>query len=198
MSKENYELLGLTETASDEEIKEAYDRLKKQYGEEKWQDGEAGMNAARMLNKLDAAYAEILEERREKNRTGDASAFEDVRDAVRSGDIAKAQSLLDNFNERSAEWHYLQSVVYYRKNWMNESKKQLEIAMQMEPSNQKYRADYEKLSSRAEYKTQTGGAPNTNVDPAAGQDQMGGNECINMCNACFCLNCLCNCMYCCR
>ena len=198
MSKENYELLGLTETASDEEIKEAYDRLKKKYGEEKWQDGEAGMNAARMLNKLDAAYAEILEERREKNRTGDASAFEDVRDAVRSGDIAKAQSLLDNFNERSAEWHYLQSVVYYRKNWMNESKKQLEIAMQMEPSNQKYRADYEKLSSRAEYKTQSGGAPNTNVDPAAGQDQMGGNECINMCNACFCLNCLCNCMYCCR
>ncbi len=198
MSKENYELLGLTETASDEEIKEAYERLKKQYGEEKWQDGEAGMNAARMLNKLDAAYAEILEERREKNSAGDASAFEDVRAAIRSGDIAKAQSLLDNFNERSAEWHYLQSVVYYRKNWMNESKKQLEIAMQMDPSNQKYRADYEKLSSRADYRTQTGGAPNTNADPAAGQDQMGGNECINLCNTCVCLNCLCNCMYCCR
>ena len=198
MSKENYELLGLTESVSDEEIKEAYERLKKQYGEEKWQDGEVGMNAARMLNKLDAAYAEILEERREKGSAGDASAIENVKEAIRGGDISKAQSLLDNFNERSAEWHYLQSVVYYRKNWMNESKKQLEIAMQMDPSNQKYRADYDKLSSRAEYKTQTGGAPNTNVDPAAGQDQMGGNECIHLCNACACMNCLCNCMYCCR
>ncbi len=197
MNNENYELLGLSEGASEEEINEAYERLKAKYDKEKWEDGEVGTNAARMLTKLNAAYREIMEEMREQKRAGE-NPFETIRAAIKAGDISKAQSLLDEFNERSAEWHYLQSVVFYKKNWMNESKKQLEIAMQMDPANQKYRDDYQKLSARADYKTQTGGAPHIDPDPVADDGQMGGNECINMCNACICMNCLCNCMYCCR
>ncbi len=197
MDLENYEILGIGEDATDEEIEAAYNRLKEKYDKEKWEDGEAGTNAARMLTKLNAAYREIMEERREKRRAGE-NPFETVRAAIRSGDISRAQSLLDEFNERDAEWHYLQSVVFYKKNWMNESKKQLEIAMQMDPANQKYREDYEKLSARADYRSQTGGAVHTDPDPVADDRQMGGNECINLCNACVCMNCLCNCLYCCR
>ncbi len=199
MDLENYVLLGVNENATDEEIKEAYESLKAKYDKEKWEDGEVGTNAARMLTKVNAAYREIMEERREK-RQSQEDPFEAVRSAIRGGDISKAQTLLDDFNERSAEWHYLQSVVFYRKNWMNESKKQLEIAMQMDPSNEKYRADYRKLTARADYTTQTGNAAHTDPDPtpAADDQQMGGNECINLCNACICMDCLCNCMYCCR
>ena len=197
MDKENYELLGVSETATDEEIEAAYKRLKEKYDKEKWEDGEVGSNAARMLTKINAAYREILEERREKKRAGE-NPFETVREAIRKGDISKAQVLLDDFNERSAEWHYLQSVVFYKKNWMNESKKQLEIAMQMDPSNQKYREDYQKLSARSDYRTQTGGAPNTPPDPATDDGQMGGNACVSLCNACACMSCLYNCCYCCR
>ena len=192
-------LLGVNENATDEEIKEAYETLKAKYDKEKWEDGEVGTNAARMLTKVNAAYREIMDERRER-RQSQEDPFEAVRSAIRGGDISKAQTLLDNFNERSAEWHYLQSVVFYRKNWMNESKKQLEIAMQMDPSNEKYREDYRKLTARADYTTQTGNATHTDPDPASAADdrQMGGNECINLCNACICMDCLCNCMYCCR
>ena len=53
--------------------------------------------------------------------------------------IAEAQTKLDDFNGRNAEWHYLQSVVFYKKNWVNESKKQLEIAISMDGSNEKYK-----------------------------------------------------------
>ena len=49
MNHEYYELLGVSEEASDEEIKESYRALKKKYNEERWLDGEAGNNAARML-----------------------------------------------------------------------------------------------------------------------------------------------------
>ncbi len=199
MDRENYELLGINENATDEEIREAYETLKAKYDKEKWEDGEVGTNAARMLTKINAAYREIMDERREKQRSQE-NPFEAVRDAIRSGDISKAQTLLDDFNERGAEWHYLQSVVYYKKNWMNESKKQLEIAMQMDPSNLKYREDYRKLTARADYTAQTGNAAHTDPDPASAPDdqQMGGNECINLCNACICMDCLCNCTYCCR
>ena len=42
MNRENYEILQVEETASDEEIRAAYERLKAQYNEDKWQDGEEG------------------------------------------------------------------------------------------------------------------------------------------------------------
>ena len=108
MSKENYELLQIDENASDEEVKEAYRTLKKKYNEDMWLDGEAGNEAARMIVKIDAAYEEIMNERRERGRNSDgANAYEEVSAAIRRGDISGAQSLLDGFNERGAEWHYL-------------------------------------------------------------------------------------------
>ena len=202
MSKESYELLGLDETATDEEIDRRYEELKQKYNEEKWQDGEAGNAAARMLTKLEAAYEEIKDERREAHKEENASSngFEEVASAIRSGDLVRAQQLLDAFNERNAEWHYLQSVVFYKKNWMNESKKQLEIALQMDGGNEKYRTAYEKLKSRAEYTNQTGGAPNTDPNPAPQGSDMGGNwcsTCATMCYTYLCVNLLfnlcCNC-----
>lgn len=197
--KENYELLGLDESASLEEIEARYNELKAKYNEERWLDGEVGNNAARMLTKLDAAYREIMDEHRERGLAvaeNGASAFDDVAAAIRSGDLSRAQHLLDDFNERNAEWHYLQSVVFYKKNWMNESKKQLEIAMQMDGANEKYRTAYEKLRARAEYTQQTGGAQHTDPDISSSDDQMGGswcNSCASMCYTFLCVNALCTC-----
>ena len=196
----NYEILQVSENATDEEIKEAYRTLKMKYNEERWQDGEAGNQAARMLEKVDAAYEEIMRERREKRREdGGKSALDEVADLIRAGDLSGAQSKLDGFNERSAEWHYLQSVVFYKKNWINESKKQLEIAMQLDGGNPKYREAYEKLRARADYRGQTGGAEHTDPNPTA-DEQMGGNWCANCASFCYtflCVNCLfnlcCNC-----
>ncbi|MDE7159203.1 MAG: DnaJ domain-containing protein, partial [Clostridiales bacterium] len=190
MSKENYELLNVDENASDEEVKEAYRTLKKKYNEDMWLDGEAGTNAAQMIAKLDAAYEDIMSERRTRGTATDGdNAFAEVSAAIRKGEISRAQTLLDGFNERNAEWHYLQSVVYYKKNWMNESKKQLEIALQMDGGNAKYKEAYEKLSARADYKAETGGATGTNPNPDSGDSQMGGSWCANCANACY--TCLC-------
>ena len=196
MDRKYYELLQVSEDATDEEIKESYRALKKKYNEDRWLDGAAGNEAAEMLGKIDNAYEEIMRERREQRRNSDGgeSALDEVAELIRKGDISGAQSKLDNFNERSAEWHYLQSVVFYKKNWMNESKKQLEIAMQMDPSNAQYRDAYEKLKARADYRQQTGNSPNTNPDPASDGEQMGGNWCSTCATFCYtylCVNCLC-------
>ena len=196
MANDLYEVLGVDRNATDDEIKESYRNLKKKYNEERWLDGEAGNNAARMLQKLDVAYEEIMRERRESARnTEGKSGYEEVSELIKKGDLSAAQTALDNFNERGAEWHYLQSVVFYKKNWMNESKKQLEIAIQMDGSNAKYRDAYEKLKARTEYKQQTGGATHTDPDPEPQPDQMGGNWCANCASCCYtylCVNCLFN------
>lgn len=149
MNKQYYELLGLDESATDESVTARYEELKKKYSEDRFLEGEAGNEAARMLNRIDVAYHEIMSERGERRTREDAgSAYAKVDELIRAGNLSEAQAALDEFNERPAEWHYLQSVIFYKKNWMNESKKQLEIAIQMDGENTKYRTAYNKLKEK--------------------------------------------------
>lgn len=200
---EYYELLGLSESATDEEIEARYEELKAKYKEERWQDGEAGNEAARMLSKIDVAYREILSARKEqRNNTDGQDVYEEIADLLKAGDLSKAQARLDECNERSAEWHYLQAVVFYKKNWTSDSKKQLEIAMQMDPDNIKYRNAYGKMNAKNDYQKQSAYEqqnPYANQAPAD-EPQMGGGFCDACAQCCFinlCANCLLN-MCCCR
>ena len=197
--KEYYELLGVEESATDAEIESAYNALKEKYKEERWLDGERGNEAARMLNKLDAAFESIKTARSEqKTNTDGQNAFEKVAALLKDNNVNDAQRLLDDFNERPAEWHYLQAVVFYKKNWMNESKKQLEIAMQMDPNCVKYREAYGKLNAKAEYdskqkREQPNNPYSTEQSTEEPQQMGGGNLCSNCCSCCYtylCVDCL--------
>ena len=68
---EYYELLGLSESATDEEITRRYEELKAKYKEDRWLDGEAGNEAAKMLTKLETAYREITASRKEQSKNTD-------------------------------------------------------------------------------------------------------------------------------
>lgn len=197
--KEFYEFLGLTESATDEEITARYNELKAKYNEDRWLDGEAGNEAARNLTKLETAYSEIMAARKEsRQNTEGKDAYEEISELLKADKLAEAQARLDDFNERSAEWHYLQAVVYYKKNWINESKKQLEIAIEMDPSNQKYRAAYGKMNARTEQAQQQQQQQTQNPYARGGAsydepEQMGGNVCSNCCSCCYtylCIDCL--------
>ena len=196
--KEFYQFLGLSETATDEEITARYTELKAKYSEDRWLDGEAGNEAARNLTKLETAYRELMDSRKEtKQNTDGQDAYEEIAELLKSEKLSEAQARLDAFNERPAEWHYLQAVVYYKKNWINDSKKQLEIAMEMDPSNQKSRSAYGKMNARTEQQyqqqqqqTQNPYARNTSYDEP---EQMGGNacsDCISCCYTYLCIDCL--------
>ncbi len=216
MNKKNLEVLGLDESATADDIKKAYEELKAKYLEERFMDGEAGNNAAKMLTRIETAYQELLTELNEDAAADDGGAsFARVEELVKSGDIQEAQRVLDGFNERNGRWHYLQSVVYYRKNWMNESKKQLEIAIQLEPGNEKYKEAYRKLNDKINYNANGQNAQGGQYDRAPGNgyrsqydgqgmnvppdEQMGGGfcaDCISSLCTCMCLNAFCN--SCCR
>jgi len=174
--------------------------LKKKYSEERFLEGEAGNYAAKMLTEIEVAYNDILKERREKTSSqSNGNAFKEVEDALKAGDITLAQQKLDSFNERNAEWHYLQSVVFYKKNWTNESKKQLELAMRLEPSNSKYKDAYDKLEAQIRFNNQafnSGNTGNAGGNYEGQPKQMGGDACndtANCCSAMVCMNCLYNC-----
>ncbi len=208
MNKRNLELLGLEEGATLEQVEEAYAAMRAKLLEDRFLDGEAGNEAARKLTKIQVAYDELLSEFAELDKgdnadMGEGSAYEKVEELIKSGDLSEAQRILDSFNERGAQWHYLQSVVFYRKNWINESKKQLEIAIRLDGENQKYKDAYEKLNEKIAYDASHPGTNGENQGAYRGQDmnnaysdnQMGGSFCASCAECCAlnaCINCLCN------
>lgn len=203
MNKKNLEILGLKEGATRDEINSAYEALRAKYLEERFMDGDVGNNAANMLTKIETAYNELLSELSESAATSeDGDAFVRVEELLKDGNLAEAQRVLDSFNERGGRWHYLQSVLFYRKNWVNESKKQLEIAIQLDPENEKYKDTYKKLNDKINYDSQR--SSNESVYQgqtmnSADENQMGGSFCANCIECCYinmCINCLCN--SCCR
>ena len=201
MNKKNLELFGLSENATKEELNSAYEALRAKYLEERFMDGEVGNNAAVMLTRIETAYNDLMRELSESAASSeDGDSFTRVEELLKDGNLPEAQRLLDGFNERGGRWHYLQSVLFYRKNWVSESKKQLEIAIQLEPDNQKYKDTYKKLNEKINYDSQNSANAGQSVYQgqtvnSADSDQMGGNFCANCIECCYlnmCLNCLCN------
>lgn len=72
-----------------------------------------------------------------------------IQTLIDEGNLADAEGLLDGAEERDARWHYLSSHYYLAKNWTNEARKQLEIAIKLDPENQTYKDEFEGLKERA-------------------------------------------------
>lgn len=198
-------ILGVDKNATQSEILEAYKQKRAYYQAHVFDEGESGAQAASMLNQLDDAYQQAMEMAVESATvTGEGeSAYEQVKQAIRSKDIETAQKLLDDMSYRGAEWHYYQSVVFYEKNWLNDTKKQLEIALQMEPKNEKYQRaldnlkkkidgsrPYDKEGSQGVYN-----ADSTQTDRT--YTQRDGAVADGICSACqalWCADCCCECM----
>lgn len=235
-NKNNYEILGVKEYSTNSEITEAYKSLKAKYSEDRFLPGEAGNDAALMLQAVENAYHDVMTERKadgfrdeQKTETVDVNkqattefvgqteqkaertnekkssetSYAQVDALIKSGRIDEAQNVLDGYSERHAEWHYLQAVIYYKKNWGNECKKQMEIAIMKDPNNPKYKESYDKLLKEMEFKSKNFSSGNVNMqnDPQRDFDpydrQMGGNDCLASCCQCLAcnmlLNCCCNC-----
>ena len=114
--REYYEILGVSENATDEEIDRAYEYLKNKYRQDRFLEGEAGNIAARNLTRLETAYEEIRNSRMFSKNEENGGDYAKIADLIKDGKLDAAQKELDAFSERDAEWHYLQSVVFYKKN----------------------------------------------------------------------------------
>ncbi len=210
MNDNFYKILGANPSDTDEELRQKYQSLRAKYLEERFCDGDKGNKAAQKLTDIETAYNEIMSVRNQSKETQNG-LFTEVDNALKNNDLRLAQEKLDLFDERNGEWHYYQSVVFYKKNWINESKKQLEIALQIDPNNQKYKNSLEKLEQKVSNGNQnannngntfksgsnTGAYGNVNNGYGEETPQLGGNSCLQwccdmlICNAI--LNCCCSC-----
>ncbi len=203
MQKDPYIILGISPDSTQDEIKSAYDSLKKLYEEQCFQEGEIGSNATKKLAELERAYQDCMDNVHQNiiyENTG--SSFGEIETLIKDGKLEDAQSQLDRIENRDAEWHYLQAVIYYKRNWHMESKKQLEIALALDEGNSKYKGALDRLNKvieGANTKQNTAQADNAQqakggyARPTSNDGANNVGTCCDVCNCLICTDCCCEC-----
>lgn len=199
--KDPYAVLGLTRDAAPELLKQKYAELRALYGEQRFLAGEEGNEGARKLQELEEAWLEISERIELAAKTSSVDPYEQIDLLIRDGKYNDAQNMLDSISERRGEWHYLQAIVFYKREWLTEAKKQLEMAIEDEPNNAKFRSSLDKLNmtiaNPKQQAQQDAATNNVSSEPTPMQQADSMSNCLSSCCCAYCLtDCLCSALRC--
>jgi len=168
-----YVTLGISRTASDEEVKKAYRELARKYHPDNYVNNPLADLAQEKMKEINEAYDTI-----EKERANGGSAYQyqtwsgsadyhnagtstgplaDARTAINTGDLSRAEMILGSIVDRGAEWNFLMGTLCFRRGWMDEASRYFRIAATMDPDNREYRqaVTYMENNSRKPYTTTT-------------------------------------------
>lgn len=200
--KNPYEILGLSQDSSKEELTARYESLKAEYSEGRFKSGAEGTECARKLTELEDAWRQITETQEVKEVNAEqGNDFGYVDKLIKEGRYDDAQAVLDGISQREGEWHYYQSIIYYKREWLTECRKHLETAISCDPYNNKYKMALDKLlivMGNANANPQNLGRDNAQQNQQIYQEPIhGGDMLSNCCTAYCCTSLCCDCMRCC-
>lgn len=197
MKKDPYSVLGVAKDATDEEVKAAYRELARKYHPDNYTDDNPLKDlASEKMQEINAAYDEIQKMRANKKNgtsnsdssyTGSSGPYTEIRRKINNRHFADAERDLFSICEadRTAEWHYLLSVVLMGRNRVNDAMRELEIACNMDPSNVEYQKAKEMFNNTAR------GYGNTYYGSAGPYARSSADDACNCCANLICMDCLC-------
>lgn len=198
--KDPYSILGVSKKASDEEVKAAYKALVRKYHPDNYSDDNPLKELANeKMQEINKAYDDIVRMREEaaKNKSDSSAyssydsrgAYAEIRRTINARKFSDAESQLLAIpqSERTAEWHYLVSVLLMHRNRQNDAMRELEIACSMDPSNIEYQKAKEMFNNNAR---NYGSAYYQNGAPVRSSTDEACNCCANL----LCMDCLCECL----
>ena len=207
--KDPYSILGVTPDATDEQIKEAYHSLARKYHPDNFNDDNPLKDLAEeKMQEINAAYDEINRQRERarkgsENRNkggytgGGASGSGDyfnIRIMIQNRRFRDAEVALASIpvSERTAEWHYLTSVLLMHNNRINDAMRELEIACTMDPANEEYQKAKEMFNNTARSYGNTA-YNNSPYGSTYYTTTTRRNDACDCCANLICLDCLCEC-----
>ena len=190
-----YKILGVSRDATDIEIKNAYRALARKYHPDNYADNaDMAELANEKMKEVNEAYDRITKERRggAKGNAGGAkggSSCAEIRAMINARRMREAEAALARIPvaERTADWHFLESLVLMHRGYVNDAMRELETACQMDPSNMEYQQAKQMFNqSAAGYgRTYYGGQQSY---------QSGGCSSCDVCQGLICADCCCECM----
>ena len=198
MIDDPYRVLGVSRDASDEEIKQAYRRLAKQYHPDL---NPGDQEAARRMQEVNAAYEQIKNPEKAQSQPGaygydpfggyrqqsyaergDDQYQQAAAQYIRFNRFREALNTLENSAQRDARWYYLSALANDGLGNQVTAMEHIRRAVSMDPGN----PEYLNALNRMEH----GGA---DYRRTAGNYQgfsMGGSPCMNLC-LCYLVNLFC-------
>ncbi len=200
MNKNPYEILGVSESATDDEVKEAYRALAKKYHPDRYIDDGLKEMATAKMQEINEAY-DTIKDMRSGNSRGTsknagygsygaggynagysgATSFAEIRRMINAGQYTAADTALGAVpaEKRDAEWHFLRGCILLRRGWYHDATKYFDTACRMDPYNAEYRNARLQVERMAQNHTQHGSTV------------CGGSDC---CCDLICLDSCCECM----
>lgn len=193
-----YKVLGVSPSATDEEIKTAYRQLAKKYHPDRYRGHDLQDLAGEKLKQINEAY-DVIQKERQSGHYGASGAdsassggsysssysgssqFAEVRRAMQTGDLTRADTLLDGMSNRNAEWHYWKGMVLLRKGWYDGARQHFGTACSMDPGNMEYANAYNTVNRSASGYGQT----------FYGTRNTGSNDVCGVCGGLLCADCCC-------
>ena len=190
--KDPYSVLGVSQSASDDEVKKAYRDLARKYHPDNYQNNPLADLAEEKMKEINEAYDVITKQRsgsyqstggsygsynagQSRSYGGQDPNFARVRSLINAGNLAAAEQLLFQIPNKTAEWYFLSGSIAYRKGWLDEAKQNFNMAVQMDPNNMEYRQALAVMQQRGGYHPYNNYGSATECDP---------------CSAYLCLSCL--------
>lgn len=193
-----YEVLGIRQNASEDEIKSAYRELVKKYHPDKYQNNPLADLAKEKLQEVNEAYDYLMKNgkaagnydnsysRAENNNSygQTTAAYNDIRGIIDSGNLSFAEKKLSQIKNRDAEWFFLAGMISYKKGWYDDALTKVHTAVNMNPNNLEYQNAYNSLMNAGRaYQNNSFGRGYPNDDMVC-----------KLCMAYSCFDCFCDCI----
>lgn len=193
--RDPYEVLGVKEGASQEEIKRAYREQAKKYHPDQYGNNPLKELAEEKMREINEAYDYLLKNSSNGNTyngnynsqsysSAGNSDYSSIRMDINNGNLAAAEQKLNSIKNRDAEWNFLMGNVYLRKGWYDNAYSYISNAYNMNPQNPEYRSAYETImqSNNSYRRPYYGGRMGGNRD----------NDCLSLCIQIWCAEQICD------
>ena len=194
-----YKILGVSRDATDIEVKNAYRALARKYHPDNYADNpDMAELAEEKMKEINEAYELVTKERRGGARgasgagsTGGAgsASYAEIRNMINARRMREAEAALARIPtaDRTADWHYLESLVLMHRGYVNDAMRELETACQMDPNNMEYQQAKQMFNH-------TAAGYGRNYYGGQGAYTSGGCSTCDICQGLICADCCCECM----